>query len=251
MTEKDPEYPTQDPAYPPLPGYPGPPQQSAPPQEGDPPQQGYPPQQVYPPQQSYPGPPQQGYPPQQAYPGPPQQGYPGPPQQGYPGPPQQSYPPQQGYPPQEGYPPQQGYLPQEGYPTKEGYLPQGYQPGYPAQQQAPPAYPDTGGGVTVQYQPNAPHQTVIVRTGQLLSEPPNNYLFFSIFVTVCCCWVFGLCGILNASKVNRKWVAGDVDGAQRAAMSAKNWSVAGLFTGIAMLILVVIVEISEYFKYGY
>lgn len=54
-------------------------------------------------------------------------------------------------------------------------------------------------------------------------SPPPNYLGFSIFVFLCCCWLGGIISIINAAQVNGKWASGDYAGAQKASDTAKTW----------------------------
>jgi len=67
--------------------------------------------------------------------------------------------------------------------------------------------------------------------------PPKNYLLESILVTLFCCLPFGIAGIVNASKVESLHYSGDVVGAKRAADEAKKWTMIGLFSGIAVIII--------------
>lgn len=66
---------------------------------------------------------------------------------------------------------------------------------------------------------------------------PKNYLAESILVTIFCCLPFGIVGIVNATEVNSKFYAGDIDGAWQSSARAKKWSVAGLITGIVIALL--------------
>lgn len=63
------------------------------------------------------------------------------------------------------------------------------------------------------------------------SVPPKNYLVESILVTVLCCLPLGIVGIINATKVESLFAAGDHIGAQRAADEAKKWCKWGLIGG--------------------
>ncbi|MEO6038484.1 MAG: CD225/dispanin family protein [Saprospiraceae bacterium] len=72
------------------------------------------------------------------------------------------------------------------------------------------------------------------------TQPPKNWLVESILVTICCCLPFGIVGIVNASKVESKFYAGDIDGAERAAAEAKKWTVIGFWIGIAVIVLYLI-----------
>lgn len=72
------------------------------------------------------------------------------------------------------------------------------------------------------------------------AQPPKNWLVESILVTILCCLPFGIVGIVNASKVESKFFAGDIDGAERAAADAKKWTVIGFWVGIGCITLYLI-----------
>ncbi len=68
-------------------------------------------------------------------------------------------------------------------------------------------------------------------------RPPKTWLVESILVTLFCCLPFGIAGIVNASKVESKYYAGDVEGANRASAEAKKWTTVGVWIGVAVGIL--------------
>lgn len=72
------------------------------------------------------------------------------------------------------------------------------------------------------------------------TQPPKNWLVESILVTILCCLPFGIVGIINASKVESKFFAGDIDGAERAAAEARKWTMIGFWIGIACIALYLI-----------
>lgn len=61
--------------------------------------------------------------------------------------------------------------------------------------------------------------------------PPKNYLVESILVTVLCCLPFGIMGIINATKVESLYAAGDQESSQRAADEAKKYCKYGVIAG--------------------
>ncbi|ANQ52708.2 CD225/dispanin family protein [Flammeovirga yaeyamensis] len=63
-------------------------------------------------------------------------------------------------------------------------------------------------------------------------QPPKSYLVESILVTLFCCLPFGIAGIVNASKVESRFYAGDVEGAEKASQEAKKWMKWGLISSI-------------------
>ncbi|XP_071853316.1 uncharacterized protein [Apostichopus japonicus] len=150
----------------------------------------------------------------------------------YPPPQQGSYPMQPNQPGGGAPPPY--YQPPAGQqypPPGQQYPPPGQQYPPPGQQYPPVAgqqYPPQGGYVAA---PQQPGQTVIVRQTQI---QPNDYLGFAIFVTICCCLPFGIVGIIKATEVRSRFVSGDYQGAEDSSRSAKNWSCAGLVTGLIL-----------------
>ncbi len=58
-------------------------------------------------------------------------------------------------------------------------------------------------------------------------KPPKNWLVESILVTMFCCMPFGIAGIVNASKVEARFYAGDLEGANRASKEAGKWTKIG------------------------
>jgi len=68
-------------------------------------------------------------------------------------------------------------------------------------------------------------------------QPPKTWLVESILVTLFCCLPFGIVGIVNASKVESRFYAGDINGANTASADAKKWTIISLFAGIAVIIV--------------
>jgi len=48
-----------------------------------------------------------------------------------------------------------------------------------------------------------------------LHSRPNNYLVLSILATIFCCCLLGISAIIQACKVNTKYVEGDYDGVKK------------------------------------
>lgn len=76
--------------------------------------------------------------------------------------------------------------------------------------------------------------------GPPMGGPPKNYLVESILVTVLCCLPLGVVGIINASKVESAYNAGDIEGANKAAADAKKWTMWGVYAGIAYVVGIII-----------
>ncbi|MDR3236356.1 MAG: CD225/dispanin family protein [Prevotellaceae bacterium] len=67
------------------------------------------------------------------------------------------------------------------------------------------------------------------------AQPPKTWLVESILVTLFCCLPFGIAGIVNASKVESRFYAGDIDGANLASASAGKWTKISLWVGVAVI----------------
>ncbi|WDF69164.1 CD225/dispanin family protein [Sphingobacterium oryzagri] len=82
------------------------------------------------------------------------------------------------------------------------------QPYFTASNQPPPAqFPNVG----------APVYT------QASGRPPKTYLIETILTTIFCCWPLGIASIIYASRVEKKFYAGDYLGAERDSANAKKW----------------------------
>ncbi|XP_072027070.1 proline-rich transmembrane protein 1-like [Amphiura filiformis] len=103
--------------------------------------------------------------------------------------------------------------------------------GYP--QQSYPMYP-----------PGAPGSQNMMRNPQ---GPPEDYLMFAIFTTVCCCLPLGIVAIIKSLDVRNRFMAGDLAGAHEAAQSSKRWSIAAIVVGIIFNILVPIIVLVVYY----
>lgn len=67
---------------------------------------------------------------------------------------------------------------------------------------------------------------------------PKNYLVESILVTIFCCLIFGIIGIVNAAKVNSEYEAGNYEGALAASKQAKTWTMWGFIVGLAGYVII-------------
>ncbi|XP_034729061.1 proline-rich transmembrane protein 1-like [Etheostoma cragini] len=133
----------------------------------------------------------------------------------------QPYP---GYPqPGMAYPQQQqGYAP----PPQYGGAGYGQQP-YPGQQ-----FPGQQATVTVQ-------PTVFVTHGPLLN-PVNDYLCYSIFTMLCCCFPLGIAALIYSISARESNHIGDQLGAERSSRMARTLNHVGLGLGIGVLILSIV-----------
>jgi hypothetical protein len=75
-------------------------------------------------------------------------------------------------------------------------------------------------------------------------RPPKTWLVESILVTLFCCLPFGIAGIVNAAKVESRFYAGDIEGANRSSADAKKWTTISFWIGIAVGVIYLIVVIA-------
>lgn len=75
-------------------------------------------------------------------------------------------------------------------------------------------------------------------------RPPKTWLVESILVTLFCCLPFGIAGIVNAAKVESRFYAGDIAGADRSSAEAKKWTTISFFIGISGAIIYLIALIA-------
>lgn len=68
---------------------------------------------------------------------------------------------------------------------------------------------------------------------------PKTWLVESILVTIFCCLIGGIIGIVYAAQVDTKWAQGDVQGAQKSSDNAKLWVMISLGIGIVITIFYV------------
>ncbi|MDC7997795.1 CD225/dispanin family protein [Gilvibacter sediminis] len=74
-----------------------------------------------------------------------------------------------------------------------------------------------------------------------IQNKPKNYLVESILVTIFCCLIFGIIGIVNAAKVNSEYEAGNIEGALAASKQARTWTLWGFIIGILQYVIVAII----------
>jgi hypothetical protein len=75
-------------------------------------------------------------------------------------------------------------------------------------------------------------------------KPPKTWLVESILVTLFCCLPFGIVGIVNASKVESRFYADDIDGANRYSEEAKKWTAISFWIGISVGVIYLIAMIA-------
>ncbi len=76
------------------------------------------------------------------------------------------------------------------------------------------------------------------------TQPPDNYLVWSILCTVLCCLPLGIVAIINSSKVNGLWAAGQYGEAQKASENAKKFAMWGAIAGVVAGVIYFIIAMS-------
>lgn len=81
------------------------------------------------------------------------------------------------------------------------------------------------------------------------NQPPKTWLLESILATLFCCLPLGIVGLMQATKVESKFYAGDIDGATKASEEAKKWAIisaiAGVIIGFISGIIMIIDAVSN------
>jgi len=70
-----------------------------------------------------------------------------------------------------------------------------------------------------------------------LQNPPDDYMCYSIFVTICCCWLVGIFAILRSSECRAAIAAGDRMTAEVRSREARGRAHLALGLGIGSLVL--------------
>ena len=72
---------------------------------------------------------------------------------------------------------------------------------------------------------------------QPAGQQPNNYLVWSILVTLFCCLPFGIVAIVKSSQVSGLWAQGRYAEAQASADAAKKWVIWSVVAGVVVAII--------------
>lgn len=97
----------------------------------------------------------------------------------------------------------------------------------------PPLYSETPPDYGEPSAPQQPYGPQPQYGREHLSEPmPNNYLVWSVLLTVFCCLIPGIVAIVYSASVNSKYYAGDLEGARRASRNAQIWCIVSVVAGI-------------------
>ena len=71
--------------------------------------------------------------------------------------------------------------------------------------------------------------------GQTVGTKPKDYLVESILVTLFCCMVFGILGIVYSVQANSAFSRGNITAANEFSAKAKQWVTYGFWCGIAVV----------------
>lgn len=80
---------------------------------------------------------------------------------------------------------------------------------------------------------------------QPVGQAPNNYLVWSILVTIFCCIPFGIVAIVKSSQVNGLWAQGRYAEAQASADAAKKWVIWSVVVGLIVNAIVIAVNVMN------
>jgi hypothetical protein len=69
---------------------------------------------------------------------------------------------------------------------------------------------------------------------------PDTYLWQSIVVTILCCLPLGIPAIVYAAQVEKYYIQGNIDAAQKASRNAKNFCIAALASGLVVCAIYII-----------
>jgi predicted secreted protein len=79
---------------------------------------------------------------------------------------------------------------------------------------------------------------------QPAGKAPDNYLVWSILVTLFCCLPLGIVAIIKSTQVNGLWTSGQYAEAQAAAQSARKFCIWGAIIGVVVGIIYAIIAIA-------
>jgi|ERR1700743_1442143 Interferon-induced transmembrane protein len=79
---------------------------------------------------------------------------------------------------------------------------------------------------------------------QPAGQAPDNYLVWSILVTLFCCLPLGIVAIIKSTQVNNLWTTGQYAEAQAASASAKKFCIWGAIIGVVVGVIYAIIAIA-------
>ncbi|MFV0258335.1 MAG: CD225/dispanin family protein [Acidimicrobiales bacterium] len=75
-------------------------------------------------------------------------------------------------------------------------------------------------------------------TPATMRQPPPNHMNWAVLTMAFLCTPLGGIAVFFASRVNKRWLAGDEAGALRASMWAKGFATAGTVFGVSLVLFV-------------
>ena len=72
-----------------------------------------------------------------------------------------------------------------------------------------------------------------------MPQKPDNYLVWSILVTLLCCLPFGIVAIIKSCAVDSAYNAGNQQEAEAASAAAKKWCIIGAVSAVVLWVLYV------------
>ncbi|XP_065655888.1 proline-rich transmembrane protein 1-like isoform X2 [Hydra vulgaris] len=98
---------------------------------------------------------------------------------------------------------------------------------------------------------NAPYRNPYHAIGIVTQQPevnmaqlPNSYRATAWFTCLFCCWPLGLMSIKKSNEVETAISLGDIERAQLASKSARNYAIAAVFGGLFVIALLVIYALN-------
>ena len=76
-------------------------------------------------------------------------------------------------------------------------------------------------------------------------QAPNNYLVWSILVTLFCCLPLGIVAIVKSSQVNGLWAQGRYAEAQASADSARKWIIWSVVVGLIINAIIIALNVTN------
>lgn|SRR6218665_1401314 len=116
-------------------------------------------------------------------------------------------------------------------------------PLYPMQNPGGPGYPmvvPQGQYCAQQPMGYGQQQQVVFVQPATLADPPADHLGYSIFVTICCCWIIGLFAIIKSAECRSAIAAGDRSTADIKSRQAKKLGNVALGLGIVTLVVTIV-----------
>jgi len=132
--------------------------------------------------------------------------------------------------------PPEGYIPAPSYPDNAA-------PG--SVSAYPPAPPGFYSGQPMGYgpppPPGHPQTTYVYIQPTPLTDPPNDYMAYSLFVTICCCWLVGLFAVARASECRTAVRLGNRQEAELKSRQARKYAHMALGLGIVSVVIAVVI----------